>query len=78
MKVTELNQNQLDELRQYYNYDVNDSTAIVDTTDVPNSVLFAYYAGIEFNSDDFASVDPEEQDAREINIYEDLRILINY
>lgn len=55
MKVTELTTGQLDELRQWYNYDRNDSTAIVDETDIPNSVLYEYYGGIEFVTDDFFS-----------------------
>ena len=55
MKVTELTTNQLAELRQWYNYDRNDSTAIVDETDIPDSVLYEYYGGIEFAADDFFS-----------------------
>lgn len=55
MKVTELNRDQLDELRMQYNYDKNDSTAIVDETDIPDSVLYEYYGGIEFTTDDFFS-----------------------
>ena len=52
MKVTELTTNQLAELRQWYNYDRNDSTAIVDETDIPDSVLYEYYGGIELTTDD--------------------------
>lgn len=55
MKVKELTTNQLAELRQWYNYDRNDSTAIVDETDIPDSVLYEYYGGIEFTTDDFFS-----------------------
>lgn len=54
MKVTELNANQLDMLRMYYNYDANDSTALVDETDIDNQRLFDYYGGIEFTEDDFS------------------------
>ena len=64
MKVTELNRDQLDELRMQYNYDKNDSTAIIDETDIDNATLFAYYAGIEFTPDDFwhnPSIDASEQ-----------------
>ena len=64
MKVTELNRDQLDELLMQYNSDKNDSTAIVDETDIDNATLFAYYAGIEFTPDDFwhnPSIDASEQ-----------------
>ena len=55
MRVTELNPDQLDELRMFYNYDKNDSTAIVDETDIDNKTLFDYYAGIEFVAEDFTA-----------------------
>lgn len=64
MKVTELTLDQLDELRMQYNYEVNDSTALVDETDIDNQTLFDFYAGIEFVSEDFwhnPSVDASEQ-----------------
>lgn len=60
MTVRELNTYQLDILRMYYNYDANGSTAIVDETDIPNSVLYAYYDGTEFVPGDFGL--EEEQD----------------
>lgn len=61
MKVTELTSRQLDILRVYYNYDANDSTALVDETDIPNSVLYAYYDGTEFVPGDFG----EEEDTND-------------
>lgn len=57
MTVHELTSRQLDMLRAYYNYEVNDSTALVDETDIPNSVLCAYYDGIEFVPGDFGDED---------------------
>lgn len=54
MQVTELTPAQLDELRQAYNYEVNDSTALVGASDIPDSVLFDYYAGTHFVPEDFA------------------------
>ena len=63
MKVTELNRDQLDELRMQYNYDVNDSTAYVDETDISNHVLFDYYAGIEFVPEDFTASGIDEANA---------------
>ena len=53
MSVKELNPEQLDWLRQTYNYEANDSTAIVDKTDIPDEVICEYYAGIEFSTEDF-------------------------
>lgn len=70
MKVTELNPYEPNILRQEYNYDVNDSTALVDETDISNQELFNFYAGIEFVHEDFTpskdywynpSVDASEQ-----------------
>ena len=57
MTVTELNPEQLDFLRMNYNYEVNDSTALVDNTDIPDSVLYAYYDGTEFVPGDFGQED---------------------
>ena len=54
MGVKELSKGQLDQLRMYYNYDVNDSTALVDETDIDNQTLFDFYGGIEFTEDDFS------------------------
>lgn len=53
MKVTELNPDQLDYLRQDYNYTMYGSTAIVDADDIPDRILFEAFAGIEFSEDDF-------------------------
>lgn len=52
MNVKELNQNQLDELKTTYLYDVaNDySTA----AEIPNEVIFDHYSDIDFVDDDFA------------------------
>ena len=51
MHVTELNQNQIDELKLTYLYDVeNDYTC---TGEIPNEVIFNHYNGISFVDDDF-------------------------
>lgn len=59
MKVTELNRDQLDQLRMDYNYNENGSTAYVDETDIPDRILFEAFAGIEFAPDDFTAPDPD-------------------
>lgn len=55
MNVTELNADQLDCLRQDYNYQVNDETSYVTIDDIPDEVLYEYYAGVSFVPDDFYS-----------------------
>ena len=53
MKVTELNSDQLDYLRLCYNYEVNDSTALVFEDEISNETLFDYFAGVHFVPEDF-------------------------
>lgn len=53
MNVHELTPEQLDFLRQEYNYTMNNSTSYVDADDIPDSEIFAAFEGIEFTSDDF-------------------------
>ena len=55
MNVTELNADQLDCLRQDYNYQVNDDTSYVTEDDIPDDVLQEYFAGVSFMPDDFFS-----------------------
>lgn len=52
MDVTELNQDQIDELKTTYLYDVeNDYTC---EEEIPNKVIFKHFSGISFVNDDFA------------------------
>lgn len=51
MDVTELKQNQIDELKSTYLYDVeNDYTC---AGEILNEVIFNHYSGINFVDDDF-------------------------
>ena len=52
MNVKELNQNQLDELKTTYLYEVeNDYTY---AGEIPNEVIFEHFSDIHFVKDDFA------------------------
>lgn len=53
MKVQELNQNELEELRSNYFYDENINHFYRNVQDVPNEVLFEYYGSISFVEEDF-------------------------
>lgn len=59
MQVTELTPEQLEELRQAYNYEVNGSTALTDSAEIPDSVLLDYYGGVDFVPDDFTAHNEE-------------------
>ena len=62
MKVTELNRDQLDELKWHYYYDDDYDDKIVGENglpilfagDIPDKIIFAVYAGIDFVEDDFS------------------------
>lgn len=52
MLVRELNQDQIDELKLTYYYDVeNNYTTMYE---IPNEVIYDYYNDINFVNDDFA------------------------
>lgn len=51
MSVNELNQNQIDELKLTYLYDVENHYTCAE--EIPNEVIFDYYSGIDFVNDDF-------------------------
>lgn len=51
--AAELPASALDQIRMQYNYDVNDSTSYVDASQIPNEILFQYFAGIVFYPSDF-------------------------
>lgn len=53
MKVQELNQNELEELRSNYFYDENINHFYRNVQDVPNEVLFEHYGSISFVEEDF-------------------------
>jgi hypothetical protein len=56
VKVTELSQDQLEELRGTYYYDEENDEAVQEydcPDDVPDEVLFEHYADIDFVMDDF-------------------------
>jgi len=53
MNVTELNRDELEELRSNYFYDENINHFYRNVNDVPNQVLFEYYGGISFVEEDF-------------------------
>ena len=69
MTVRELNQNQLDELKWNYYYSDNYDEKIVGENgfpilfagDIPNEIIFAVYAGVDFVPEDF-SYDYEEKE----------------
>ena len=59
MDVTELNEEQLDELRWAYYYELVDSGEDEEIgcncpDDIEDEILFEHYAGINFVNDDFA------------------------
>ena len=51
MNAMELNQDQIDELKNTYFYDVENNYTY--TGEIPNEVIFEYYNGISFVEDDF-------------------------
>jgi hypothetical protein len=53
MVVTELNQNQIDELKTTYLYDVENNYSYAE--EIPNQVIFKHFSGIHFVNDDFVS-----------------------
>lgn len=53
MTVHELNADQLQQLRMAYNYEVNDSTALVYADEISDEEVISYYEGITFVPDDF-------------------------
>ena len=63
MTVRELNQDQLDELKWAYYYDDDYDEKIVGANglpilfagDIPNEIIYAVYAGIDFVEEDFSS-----------------------
>lgn len=70
MKVTELSQDQLDELKANYFYgdddEENESVQEYDCPeDVPDEVIFKHYANIDFVSDDFGISQGEDDDEEE-------------
>lgn len=52
MDVTELNQNQIDELKLKYLYAVDNEYTSIE--EISNEVIFRYYSGIYFVNDDFS------------------------
>lgn len=52
MDVTELTQDQLDELKNSYFYNVVEHNYSY-VNDIPNKVIFKHYKGINFVNDDF-------------------------
>lgn len=52
MNVNELSQEQLNELKSTYFYDVKNDYNYAE--EIPNEVIFDYYSGISFVNDDFA------------------------
>lgn len=56
MKVTDLNRNELDELKQAYANERNDNISyeeLADALDISDDVIFDHFDGIEFTEDDF-------------------------
>lgn len=53
MNVTELNQDQLEELKQTYLY--QEENDYMFAYEIPNEVIFKHYAHISFVEEDFAS-----------------------
>ncbi len=56
MHVTELNRDELDELKQTYASERNNNISygeLMDALDIPDDVIFECYDGIEFTEDDF-------------------------
>lgn len=51
MNVKELNQNQIEELKITYFYDVPNN--YISFEDVPNGIIFNHFDGIDFVNDDF-------------------------
>lgn len=52
MDVKELNQNQLDELKTTYLYEVENDYSTA--AEIPNEVIYKHFSGIDFVPDDFA------------------------
>ena len=56
MNVHELSRDQLDELKQNYVFETVANPSyeeLADSIDIPDEVVFEYYAGIQFFDDDF-------------------------
>lgn len=54
MNVKELNQNQIEELKITYFYNVPNRYTFFE--DVPNSIIFNHFDGIDFVNDDFCCI----------------------
>ena len=53
MDVTELNRDQLNELKTTYLYDVENDYSCIG--EIPDAVIFEHFGGISFVPDDFGS-----------------------
>ena len=56
MKVQELSGEQLDELKQAYICETIENPSygeLADATEIPDDIVFEYYAGFDFVDDDF-------------------------
>lgn len=56
MRVTELNRDELDELKQSYAGERNNNISygeLADALDIPDDVIFDHFDGIEFTENDF-------------------------
>lgn len=51
MSVEELNQNQIDELKSAYFYEIENNYTYIG--EIPNKVIFDHFSGIDFVNDDF-------------------------
>ncbi|NMM65531.1 hypothetical protein HBE96_23420 [Clostridium sp. P21] len=64
MRVTELNQDQLAELKSNYYYGDGDEDDHVDEydcpNDIPDAIIFKHYADIDFVPDDFGCSEGED------------------
>lgn len=85
MTVKELNQDQLEELKQNYFYsdDYNEkiTTAaglpVLFSGDIPNEIIYKVYSGIEFVNDDFFSSVDDYEPTAEYDSLEDINKCLN-
>lgn len=57
MTVRELNQDQIDQLKIAYDYEVNNVTRIVADDGITNETIFQYYDGFCFTPEDFCTAE---------------------
>lgn len=85
MTVKQLNQDQLNELKQNYFYSDNydekitnaDGLPVLFSGDIPNEIIYKVYSGINFIKDDFFSSMDDYEPSADYDSPEDIKKCLN-